>query len=57
MGTYIPLPTVQEMEEFSLEVGVPEGYVACRISKDGKITYLTKEQYEELWRNFQKNGG
>lgn len=56
MDVYIPLPSVQDMEEFSRTVGVPEGYVACRISKDGKVTYLTKEQYEALWQTSETNG-
>ena len=56
MNTYIPLPSVQEMEELSRTIGVPEGCVAVRVSKDGKVTYLTKQEYEELWQNSQTSG-
>lgn len=54
--TNIPLPSKQMMEEFALDVGIPDGYVACRVHRDGTVTYLTKEQYEALWQNSQQSG-
>lgn len=36
--------------------GLIDGFCACRISKDGKVTFLTKQEYEELWRNSQISG-
>ena len=36
--------------------GLIDGFCACRISKDGKVTYLTKQEYEELWQSSQKDG-
>lgn len=56
MNTYIPLPSVQEMEEMSKTIGVPDGCVAVRVSKDGTVKYLTKQEYEELWQNSQTSG-
>lgn len=44
------------MEEMSKTIGVPEGCVAVRVSKDGKVTFLTKQEYEELWQNSQTSG-
>ena len=51
MFTNVPIPTVQEMEELAKTVGVPDGYVAIRVSKNGKVTYLTQEEYDKLWQN------
>ena len=44
-------------EEFDkmLVAGLIDCFCACRISKDGKVTFLTKQEYEELWRNSQKD--
>ena len=36
--------------------GLIDGFCACRISKDGKVTFLTKQEYEELWRKSQTSG-
>ena len=36
--------------------GLIDGFCACRISKDGNVKFLTKQEYEELWRNSQTSG-
>lgn len=45
-------------EEFDkmLVSGLIDGFCACRVSKDGKVKYLTKQEYEELWQDYQTSG-
>lgn len=33
-----------------------DGFCACRISKDGNVKFLTKQEYDELWQNSQTSG-
>lgn len=57
---HIPIPSPEEMEMLSQSerlkhltiLAKKAGY---RVSKDGKVTFLTEEECEKLWSDSSKN--
>lgn len=46
----IPWPNKDDMNGMRSIGETPEGAYAVRIHPDGTKTFLTKQQYEELWQ-------
>lgn len=45
----------EEMDKMFV-AGVIDGFCACRVSKDGTVKFLTKQEFEELWQSSQTSG-
>lgn len=52
LPTYIiPWPNKDDMNGMRSIGEIPDGVYAVRIHSDGTKTFLTKQQYEELWQS------